>query len=157
MDLAYFPMDVQSCELRIASWGYTSDDITYKWKLDPDDFPIVLAQDITLSNFRVINFTCRSWDRSLSTGMYNWWHVSQHKYISATNHFKKLSNSKIVLPTTLVEWKGTDLWHRGKFFIADFDSSKKISKGKHLVVIFVSININSAIYPPPPPPSPPTS
>ena len=70
MDLAYFPMDVQACELRIASWGYTSDDITYQWKYDPKTFPIVLAQDITLSNFRVINFTCRSWDRSLSTGEY---------------------------------------------------------------------------------------
>ena len=67
MDLAYFPMDVQACELRIASWGYTSDDITYQWKYDPT-FPIVLATDITLSNFWVMNFTCRSWDRSLSTG-----------------------------------------------------------------------------------------
>ena len=67
MDLAYFPMDIQACELRIASWGYTADDITYQWQFVPN-FPIVLAQDITLSNFKVINFSCRSWDRSLSTG-----------------------------------------------------------------------------------------
>ena len=68
MDLAYFPMDVQACELRIASWGYTSDDITYQWQYEEKTFPIQLAQDITLSNFRVINFTCRSWDRELTTG-----------------------------------------------------------------------------------------
>ncbi|XP_063711075.1 gamma-aminobutyric acid receptor subunit beta-like [Symsagittifera roscoffensis] len=97
MDLAYFPMDVQSCELRIASWGYTSDDITYKWKLDPDDFPIVLAQDITLSNFRVINFTCRSWDRSLSTGN---WSTLGAKFVFGRNTLYFII--QMYIPSTLI-------------------------------------------------------
>ncbi|XP_075251232.1 gamma-aminobutyric acid receptor subunit beta-like isoform X3 [Convolutriloba macropyga] len=97
MDLAYFPMDVQACELRIASWGYTSDDITYQWKYDPKTFPIVLAQDITLSNFRVINFTCRSWDRSLSTGN---WSTLGAKFVFGRNTLYFII--QMYIPSTLI-------------------------------------------------------
>lgn len=70
MDLAYFPMDVQKCILRIASWGYTADDIQYFWMVQDDAKTIQISDDITLANFQVMNLTYRSFNRTLSTG--NW-------------------------------------------------------------------------------------
>ena len=66
-------MDTQECELRIASWGFTKTDLQYEWKRDnknPENPPIHLADDITLSNFKVVNYQWNSYIRNLSTGKY---------------------------------------------------------------------------------------
>ena len=73
MDLRHFPMDTQECELRIASWGFTEGDLQYEWLSKKDSQnkiipPIKLAEDITLSNFRVVNYQWNSYIRNLTTG-----------------------------------------------------------------------------------------
>ena len=68
MDLRLFPMDTQECELRIASWGFTTTDLQYEWMIVDDKPPINLADDITLSNFRLVNFQWDSYIRNLTTG-----------------------------------------------------------------------------------------
>ncbi|XP_075252272.1 glycine receptor subunit alpha-2-like [Convolutriloba macropyga] len=76
MDLRHFPMDTQECELRIASWGFTEGDLQYEWLSKKDSQnkiipPIKLAEDITLSNFRVVNYQWNSYIRNLTTGRWD--------------------------------------------------------------------------------------
>ncbi|OQV20937.1 Glutamate-gated chloride channel [Hypsibius exemplaris] len=48
MDLRFFPMDRQVCEIRMASYGYTTDDIEFDWKQ--------IAAPVQLANFTMPRF-----------------------------------------------------------------------------------------------------
>ncbi|CEF68379.1 GluClalpha [Strongyloides ratti] len=56
MYLQYYPMDVQNCYIDLASYGYTKDDIIYKWN---NETPIQLRDGLTksLPQFEIINYT----------------------------------------------------------------------------------------------------
>ncbi|XP_023346187.1 gamma-aminobutyric acid receptor alpha-like [Eurytemora carolleeae] len=52
MNLEGFPMDKQKCPLRIGSFGYTADDVTYKWTTGRG---VNIASDMKLSQFDLIS------------------------------------------------------------------------------------------------------
>uniref|UniRef100_A0A0N5BAJ1 Ig-like domain-containing protein n=1 Tax=Strongyloides papillosus TaxID=174720 RepID=A0A0N5BAJ1_STREA len=56
MYLQYYPMDVQNCYIDLASYGYTKEDIEYKWN---DEAPIQFRKGLTksLPQFEIINYT----------------------------------------------------------------------------------------------------
>ncbi|CAL4111700.1 unnamed protein product, partial [Meganyctiphanes norvegica] len=51
MNLEDFPMDTQKCPLKLGSFGYTTDDVVYKWNKDRQ---VVIAPDLMLSQFDLI-------------------------------------------------------------------------------------------------------
>nr|XP_027194085.1 gamma-aminobutyric acid receptor subunit beta-like [Dermatophagoides pteronyssinus] len=50
MDLSYFPADRQRCQLNFGSYGYTIDDIIYKWSSGE-----IILEDRNLATFTVSN------------------------------------------------------------------------------------------------------
>ncbi|XP_045479603.1 gamma-aminobutyric acid receptor alpha-like isoform X2 [Harmonia axyridis] len=51
MNLEDFPMDIQRCPLKFGSFGYTSQDLIYKWN---DIRQVAIAEDMKLSQFDLI-------------------------------------------------------------------------------------------------------
>ncbi|EEB20448.1 Gaba-gated chloride channel, putative [Pediculus humanus corporis] len=51
MNLENFPMDTQRCPLKFGSFGYTTNDVVYKWNSQRQ---IVIAEDMKLSQFDLI-------------------------------------------------------------------------------------------------------
>ena len=59
MDLKYFPMDSQICNLEIESYGYSTDEVEYFWV---DTNGTTLDNDISLPNFYIItNFNVKNY------------------------------------------------------------------------------------------------
>uniref|UniRef100_A0A8C1T6X8 Glycine receptor, alpha 4a n=1 Tax=Cyprinus carpio TaxID=7962 RepID=A0A8C1T6X8_CYPCA len=48
MDLKNFPMDIQTCTMQLESFGYTMNDLIFKWL---SDSPVQVADDLTLPQF----------------------------------------------------------------------------------------------------------
>ena len=58
MDLSDFPMDRQSCPLKVASFGYSSEDVIYEWVKGMSgkefDNGVLIAKNMELSQFELI-------------------------------------------------------------------------------------------------------
>ena len=58
MDLSDFPMDRQRCPLKVASFGYSSQDVVYEWVKGMSgkkfDNGVLIAKNMTLSQFELI-------------------------------------------------------------------------------------------------------
>jgi anionic glutamate receptor len=70
MNFKYYPMDVQQCELRFASYAYTTNDIIYKWKQNE---PVQVKPGLlnSLPQFKVTNYSTDECNSITSTGIYS--------------------------------------------------------------------------------------
>ncbi|XP_053971543.1 gamma-aminobutyric acid receptor subunit beta isoform X6 [Hylaeus anthracinus] len=69
MNLQYFPMDRQLCNIEIESFGYTMRDIRYKWNEGPDS--VGVSHEVSLPQFKVLGHRQRAMEISLTTGNYS--------------------------------------------------------------------------------------
>lgn len=69
MDLQYFPMDRQVCSLEVESFGYTMNDIRYKWA--DGESSVGMSKDVELPQFKVLGHRRESKEVILSTGNYS--------------------------------------------------------------------------------------
>ncbi|XP_045458285.1 gamma-aminobutyric acid receptor subunit beta-like [Melitaea cinxia] len=69
MDLQYFPMDRQLCNIEIESFGYTMRDIRYKWNEGPNS--VGVSSEVSLPQFKVLGHRQRAMEISLTTGNYS--------------------------------------------------------------------------------------
>lgn len=69
MNLQYFPMDRQLCQIEIESFGYTMRDIRYKWNEGPNS--VGVSNEVSLPQFKVLGHKQRSAEISLTTGNYS--------------------------------------------------------------------------------------
>ncbi|XP_069055437.1 gamma-aminobutyric acid receptor subunit pi [Pleurodeles waltl] len=63
MDLAKYPMDKQTCQLQLESWGYTMDDLAYSWLRGNDS---VSGMD----SLRLSQYTVERYYNLITTGRY---------------------------------------------------------------------------------------
>ncbi|XP_055320045.1 gamma-aminobutyric acid receptor subunit beta isoform X4 [Sitodiplosis mosellana] len=69
MNLEYFPMDRQLCQIEIESFGYTMRDIRYFWR---DGLSSVgMSNEVELPQFRVLGHRQRATEINLTTGNYS--------------------------------------------------------------------------------------
>ncbi|CAB3380769.1 Hypothetical predicted protein [Cloeon dipterum] len=69
MNLQYFPMDRQLCNIEIESFGYTMRDIRYKWNEGPNS--VGVSNEVSLPQFKVLGHRQRAHEISLTTGNYS--------------------------------------------------------------------------------------
>ncbi|XP_032690491.1 gamma-aminobutyric acid receptor subunit beta isoform X9 [Odontomachus brunneus] len=69
MNLQYFPMDRQLCQIEIESFGYTMRDIRYKWNEGPNS--VGVSNEVSLPQFKVLGHRQRAMEISLTTGNYS--------------------------------------------------------------------------------------
>ncbi|XP_058805194.1 gamma-aminobutyric acid receptor subunit beta isoform X1 [Phymastichus coffea] len=69
MNLQYFPMDRQLCNIEIESFGYTMRDIRYKWNEGLNS--VGVSNDVSLPQFKVLGHRQRAHEISLTTGNYS--------------------------------------------------------------------------------------
>ena len=76
MDLSDFPMDRQRCPLKVASFGYSSDDVVYEWVKGMSgkkfDNGVLIAKNMELSQFELIETPTDNITLYLNKGIYNW-------------------------------------------------------------------------------------
>jgi len=108
MYLKKYPFDEQTCSMRMASYGYTTDDIIFKWKhSDPVQFTPV----INLPKFSLSQFNTDYCDSQTNTGTYSCLRVDLV--------FKRDFNSYLVdvyIPCTMlviIAWLTLWLEHHG--------------------------------------------
>ncbi|XP_066283308.1 gamma-aminobutyric acid receptor subunit beta-3-like isoform X3 [Branchiostoma lanceolatum] len=68
MDLRKYPLDKQNCSLHLESYGYTTDDMIYKW-LNGDD-SVRGLQNLQVAQFRVKNHRTKEMIVTYETGAY---------------------------------------------------------------------------------------
>ncbi|XP_040583578.1 glutamate-gated chloride channel isoform X1 [Lepeophtheirus salmonis] len=68
MDLKLYPLDRQVCEMRIASYGWTTDDLIYRWKSKD---PVQFVQDLNLPRFKLESFSTSYCNSKTNTGEYS--------------------------------------------------------------------------------------
>jgi len=69
MHLALFPLDKQTCNLDVASYGWTMNDLIYKWK---DADPVQMTKNLSLpGGFKLDDFTQLNCDVKTATGAYS--------------------------------------------------------------------------------------
>lgn len=68
MNLRSYPMDVQNCEIRAASYGYTTNDIVFVWK---NENPVQVSKNIYLPKFRMQQTTHDYCTSRTNTGEYS--------------------------------------------------------------------------------------
>lgn len=69
MTLELFPLDTQTCFLHVASYGFTTHDVIYQWKL-PD--PVQFVSNLFLpGGFELTNFIDDNCDITTVTGRYS--------------------------------------------------------------------------------------
>lgn len=68
MTLRLYPFDQQTCSMRMASYGYTTDDIIFKWKARD---PIQVTSELHLRGFSLEKFTTDYCDSTTNTGTYS--------------------------------------------------------------------------------------
>lgn len=75
MNLEDFPMDKQRCPLKIGSFGYTADDVSYRWTTGRG---VNIASDMKLSQFDLISTPTGNETTYRSKGIYSTLLVSFH-------------------------------------------------------------------------------
>ncbi|XP_077516687.1 gamma-aminobutyric acid receptor subunit alpha-2-like [Amblyomma americanum] len=73
MQLQSFPMDRQSCPLTFGSYGYTSDQLEYKWD---STLAVDLIPGLALSQFDLINYPYRNSTYVFNNGYFSVLHVN---------------------------------------------------------------------------------
>lgn len=68
MDLKYYPADKQVCQIQLASYGYTTEDVDYQWK---EKDPVQVTKDINLPRFTLTEFTPSYCTSKTNTGEYS--------------------------------------------------------------------------------------
>ncbi|CAL2045279.1 unnamed protein product [Caenorhabditis brenneri] len=70
MHLQYYPMDVQTCLIDLASYAYTESDIEYRWKLND---PVQLKKGLhsSLPSFQLNNVSTTLCTSKTNTGTYS--------------------------------------------------------------------------------------
>ena len=68
MDLKYFPLDLQICTIKMASYGYTTEDLVFLWK---EDDPVQVTKQLNLSRFTLLNFLTSYCTSRTNTGEYS--------------------------------------------------------------------------------------
>lgn len=67
MDLTSFPVDVQTCDIKIASYAYTEDDLQLRWKIET---PIQLIPKLEVPGFVVSKYETGTMPSWTTTGSY---------------------------------------------------------------------------------------
>ncbi|KAK0413919.1 hypothetical protein QR680_007058 [Steinernema hermaphroditum] len=70
MHLQYYPMDVQTCLIDLASYAYTSTDIEYQWK-EKDPVQLKDGLESSLPSFQLNNVTTTYCTSKTNTGTYS--------------------------------------------------------------------------------------
>lgn len=69
MFLRLFPLDKQTCNLDVASYGWTTNDLIYKWK---ENNPVQLTKNLSLpGGFKLANYSNHQCDVVTATGAYS--------------------------------------------------------------------------------------
>jgi len=68
MDLKLYPLDRQQCSLRVASYGWTTEDLQYLWK--PKD-PVQIVPDLHLPRFTLEKYISDYCNIKTNTGEYS--------------------------------------------------------------------------------------
>ena len=53
MNLQYFPLDLQTCTIKMASYGYTTEDLVFLWK---EGDPVQVTKTLSLSRFTLLKY-----------------------------------------------------------------------------------------------------
>uniref|UniRef100_A0A183C7X5 Ig-like domain-containing protein n=1 Tax=Globodera pallida TaxID=36090 RepID=A0A183C7X5_GLOPA len=70
MHLQYYPMDVQTCLIDLASYAYTDSDIEYRWK-EQDPVQLKDGLESSLPSFQLTNVSTTSCTSNTNTGTYS--------------------------------------------------------------------------------------
>ncbi|XP_020710744.2 glutamate-gated chloride channel isoform X8 [Athalia rosae] len=68
MDLKLYPLDRQICSLRMASYGWTTDDLVFLWK---DGDPVQVVKNLHLPRFTLEKFLTDYCNSKTNTGEYS--------------------------------------------------------------------------------------
>ncbi|CAG0915268.1 unnamed protein product [Notodromas monacha] len=68
MDLKLYPLDRQTCQLRMASYGWTTDDLVFLWK---DGDPVQIVKKLHLPRFTLEKFFTDYCNSKTNTGEYS--------------------------------------------------------------------------------------
>ncbi|CAG0885570.1 unnamed protein product [Darwinula stevensoni] len=68
MDLTLFPLDRQTCQIRIASYGWTTEDMVLLWK---DGDPVQISKSLNLRRFNLEEFNTGYCNSKTNTGEYS--------------------------------------------------------------------------------------
>ena len=68
MDLKFFPHDVQTCVIKMASYGMTTDDLVFQWK---DAYPLQVTSNLHLHDFTLNDFRADYATSRTNTGEYS--------------------------------------------------------------------------------------
>ncbi|XP_015790733.1 glutamate-gated chloride channel isoform X1 [Tetranychus urticae] len=68
MDLRFFPLDKQDCEIKMASYGYTTEDLVFQWKRDD---PVQVVKNLHLPRFGLSNYVTEYCTSRTNTGEYS--------------------------------------------------------------------------------------
>ncbi|KAK2716899.1 gamma-aminobutyric acid receptor subunit beta-like isoform X1 [Artemia franciscana] len=69
MNLQYFPMDRQLCQIEIESFGFTTAEIRYAWHTGANS--VEIDQTVTLPQFQVLGYRIKSFEVQLASGNYS--------------------------------------------------------------------------------------
>jgi len=68
MNLKLYPLDRQKCSLRVASYGWTTDDLRYQWKTEG---PVQIVKDLHLPRFTLEKYVSDYCNIKTNTGEYS--------------------------------------------------------------------------------------
>lgn len=68
MNLQYFPLDLQTCTIKMASYGYTTEDLVFLWK---EGDPVQITKQLNLSRFTLLQYITDSCTSRTNTGAYS--------------------------------------------------------------------------------------
>ncbi|XP_013786486.1 glutamate-gated chloride channel-like, partial [Limulus polyphemus] len=68
MDLKYYPLDKQTCSIVMASYGYTTEDLTFEWK---EGDPVQVSKNIHLPRFTLEKYLTDYCTSKTNTGEYS--------------------------------------------------------------------------------------
>ena len=54
MDFSYFPMDKQTCSIKIASYGHTTEDVVFLWK---ENDPLQVTKSVNVPQFVLMSYS----------------------------------------------------------------------------------------------------
>uniref|UniRef100_T1L3J8 Uncharacterized protein n=1 Tax=Tetranychus urticae TaxID=32264 RepID=T1L3J8_TETUR len=68
MDLKYYPLDLQTCTISMASYGYTTEDLIFQWK---EGDPVQVTKNLHLPRFTLQRFQTQYCTSATNTGSYS--------------------------------------------------------------------------------------
>ncbi|XP_053206184.1 glutamate-gated chloride channel-like [Panonychus citri] len=68
MDLKYFPLDIQNCSIRMASYGYTTEDLVFLWRAGD---PVQITKSLHLPRFTLMKYLTSYCTSKTNTGEYS--------------------------------------------------------------------------------------